>query len=484
MKSLRISILVIAAALMIMGVAGTTYAFHDGGVGACEGCHSMHESLNGSMIQISKFGTTVNPTGATQFNASGQFLLKGGDQSSTCLNCHAASDATVAAAQGSYHVMSSFAGNNAIPVERGPAGDFAWLTISGVSTAGTATNPGNHHGHNIVAIDFGLFSSSNYAANGNVSPGGSYPVGSFYCNSCHNPHSDYRISSTGTLEQRTAGTKVDPIIESGSYGNTGANVLAAGQAMGVYRFLGGVGYLPKSVTTSAAAPFIANPPVAVSPSTYNQTESAATYLSNYGVRVAYGSGMSEWCGNCHSGILNNAADPSSTHRHPAGAAALLNNAVGTEAANYNAYLSSGDLTGNSSSSYNSLVPYEEGLALSSTNLTALSSHATNVAGAYGVGPNTGTENVQCLSCHRAHATAFPEMIRWDAQGGGFLTLGGLYIGTDNWSTALLAYSGESGMIANGLGYTTSQLQAAYYDRNPNTFGTFQRSYCNKCHAKD
>jgi len=90
----------------------------------------------------------------------------------------------------------------------------------------------------------------------------------------------------------------------------------------------------------------------------------------------------------------------------------------------------------------------------------------------------------CVSCHRVHASAFPEMLRWDAQGGQFLTLGGLYIGTDNWSTGLLAYSGDSGRIANSLGYTTSQLQAAYYDRNPNTFGTFNRSYCNKCHAKD
>jgi len=482
MKGLRISILVVAAALMIMGVAGTTYAFHDGGVATCESCHTMHESLNGAVINISKFGTSLAPQNTTEFNDATRFLLKGGDQSSTCLNCHAAADST--STSNSYHVMSSYAGNNAVPVERGPAGDFAWLTISGVSTAGKATNPGNHHGHNIVAIDFGLSSSTNYAANGGVSPGGSYPAANLYCNSCHNPHSDYRVSSTGTLEQRTLGSKVDPIIESGSYGNTGANALSAGQAMGVYRFLGGVGYLPKSVSTSAAAPFTANPPVAVSPSTYNQTESAATYASNYGVRVAYGSGMSEWCGNCHSGILNNAADPSSTHRHPAGAAALLNNAVGMEATNYNAYLGSGDLSGNSSSSYNSLVPYEEGLTLSSTNLTALSSHATNVAGAYGTGPNTGTENVMCVSCHRVHASAFPEMLRWDAQGGQFLTLGGLYIGTDNWSTGLLAYSGDSGRIANSLGYTTSQLQAAYYDRNPNTFGTFNRSYCNKCHAKD
>ncbi len=478
MKGLRISILVVAAALMIMGVAGTTYAFHDGGVATCEGCHTMHESLNGSVITISKFGTKVIPTGASQFNDATRFLLKGGDQSSTCLNCHASADATVAAANGSYHVMSSFAGNGAIPVERGPGGDFAWLTISGVNTAGKATNPGNHHGHNIVAVDFGLTSSTNYAAGGNVSPGGGYPIANFYCSSCHNPHSDYRIDSTGTLVQRALGSKVAPITESGSYGA----VAATGEATGVFRFLGGSGYLPKSVSTVAPA-FTNNPPFAVAPSTYNHTESTSLYTANYSVRVAYGSGMSEWCANCHSGILNNAADPSSTHRHPAGAAALLNNAVGTEATNYNDYLGSGDLSGSSSSSYNSLAPYEEGVAMSAANIATLATHATYTTGVYSIGPNTGTENVMCLSCHRAHASAFPEMTRWDAQGGQYITMDGVYIGTDNWSTAI-SDTGTSGRISNGLGYTTAQLSAAYYDRNPNVFATFQRSLCNKCHAKD
>lgn len=483
MKGLRISILVVAAALMIMGVAGTTYAFHDGGVATCESCHTMHESLNGSVIQISKFGTNVTPNGASEFNDASRFLLKGGDQSSTCLNCHGVADSNVETSKGnSYHVMSSYSGNEAIPAERGPAGDFAWLTISGNASStgtGAAENPGQHHGHNIVAVDFGLSSSTNYSANGNVSPGGAYPVASLYCSSCHNPHSDYRISSTGVLEQRVGNTKIDPIVASGSYGNQGTNAVTSGQAQGVYRFLGGASYLPKSIATSNPnAAFTANPPVAVAPKTYNLTESGATYAANEVVRVAYGSGMSEWCGNCHSGILNSAADPSSTHRHPAGASALLNNATGNEAANYNAYLASGDMSGNSSGSYNSLVPYEEGLVLNSGNLAALSSHASSTAGASTSGPSTGIENVMCLSCHRAHATAFPEMTRWDAQGGEMLVMNGAYIGTDNTAaTGATSYSMP-------LGYTSSQMQAAYYDRNPNTFASYQRSYCNKCHAKD
>jgi len=257
---------------MIMGVAATTYAFHDGGVADCEGCHTMHNSLNGTVIPLSKFGTNYlsNPV---EFQAGTQFLLKGSDQSSTCLNCHAAADK--AGAPSGYHVMSSFSGNNAIPVERTPGGDFAWLSISGVTTTGTTVNPGNHHGHNIVAADFSLTSSTNYGANGNVSPGGNYPAQYLYCSSCHNPHSDYRYNSTGTLVQRMIGANPGPIIGSGSYGNSGS-LPAAGTTIGVYRFLGGSGYQPRSVITVGGIAFTAQPPVAVAPSTYNKTESQAT----------------------------------------------------------------------------------------------------------------------------------------------------------------------------------------------------------------
>ena len=33
-------------------------------------------------------------------------------------------------------------------------------------------------------------------------------------------------------------------------------------------------------------------------------------------------------------------------------------------------------------------------------------------------------------------------------------------------------------------YTLATNQAAYYYRNPATFGAYARNYCNKCHAKD
>ena len=44
---LKISIIVIAVALVAFGLSGTAFAFHGGGVASCESCHTMHNSLNG-----------------------------------------------------------------------------------------------------------------------------------------------------------------------------------------------------------------------------------------------------------------------------------------------------------------------------------------------------------------------------------------------------------------------------------------------------
>src|SRR5512136_846303 len=103
-----------AAAMFSLATAGSALAFHSGGVAECEGCHSMHNSFEGS----------ANVTGMTQYQ-SGPFLLKANDQSGSCLNCHQAADT----AGSSYHISTAnvtpYDSTNA--VETTPGGDFAWL---------------------------------------------------------------------------------------------------------------------------------------------------------------------------------------------------------------------------------------------------------------------------------------------------------------------------------------------------------------------
>jgi predicted CXXCH cytochrome family protein len=106
-------------------------------------------------------------------------------------------------------------------------------------------------------------------------------------------------------------------------------------------------------------------------------------------------------------------------------------------------------------------------------LAALASNGTPSS----AGPASG-DQVTCLSCHRAHASGFTHMLRFD-QGYEFMTKEGNYVGSDN-----AAVTGNRAG-AQHRGRSIAMWQAAYYDRPATpTFATYQRVLCNKCHAKD
>ena len=496
MKGIKVTLTVAAAALLLSSPA---MAFHSGGVADCDGCHTMHNSLDGAAMT----GTNsegLNTAGSTFVNAVGKaakFLLRGSDQSSTCLNCHGDPS------PGSYHISTPGAVITAggQPVQYTPGGDFAWLKKTFTwtnSTSDTAalSEEGETHGHNIVAADFGYVADAGKA--GNVAPTGfgyagiPYPVSALGCSSCHDPHGRYRRTTdaadpglTGTAALYT--TTGAPIWASGSYGATVLGTFgtfATAKAVGSYRILGGIGYIPKSLgDTSAATPFAYNPPTAVAPSTYNVSESVAQ------VRVAYGKGMSEWCANCHAGMHNSAYVTGVADQvHPAGNGAVLQTSIANIAANYNAYKMSGDATGVVASSYNTLVPFE-------TQVTTIGATGlTSYAGKKNFGTTSGNitkgadaaSTVMCLSCHRAHASGFPSMLRYQIENE-FTTLADstgavVYPGTDLADPATGAFSYSKARTNRGR--VQADYQAAYNGRPATQFAAFQRALCNKCHMKD
>jgi hypothetical protein len=224
---------------------------------------------------------------------------------------------------------------------------------------------------------------------------------------------------------------------------------------------------------SGGPAFLNPPPIATAPTTYNQAETSND------VRVAYGQygsyGMAEWCANCHLSIYN--AQPTGTtapHIHPSGVNAALSataNISGTPTtimAIYNAYVYSGDLMGTQSSSYWSLVPYEE----NQNDLTVLSSHSAATGAPPTAGPTLGTEHVICLSCHRAHASGFNQGVRWNMNAE-FETVASLW--PDSANAASAGYS-------NGM--PLADYTAAMYNRLSTNYASYQRVFCNKCHGKD
>ena len=457
MKKLKLGLVIILIALITVSLTGMAHAFHNGGVGDCDGYHTTHNSLGGKAMGV---GTNI-----TQFKGA-NWLLKGSDQSSTCLNCHASGDPP-----SSYHVMTypitSTPGQ--APTQMTPGGDFGWLVKNYTALGDTPpASPGTVHGHNIVAADYGLIPDTTLT----VAPGGTYLSQNLHCSSCHNSHSSARIVSNpvtpSSIVTAAVGTRVPPISASGSY--AGAWPPAAGTALGVYRLLGGIGYVPMSY--QGGPTFVNPPPIAVAPTTYNQAE------TTYDVRVAYGSygsyGMAEWCANCHISFYN--AQPTGTttpHIHPTGVNAVLSstaNMSGTPTtimAIYNAYVYSGNRRGSQTTSYTSLVPYEE----ATNDLTVLSTHASNTGG-YLQGPTLGTEHVMCLTCHRAHASGFNQGTRWN-NNAEFVVVGGLWPDSAN---------ATSSGYSNGM--PLEDYTAAMYGRPSSMYASYQRVFCNKCHGKD
>lgn len=422
MRTKSLGLTFLAAVALLLFTAGNSQAFHSGGVAECGGCHSMHAP-----------------------KAGGSFLLVGTDPSSTCLTCHMRAGDT---GPSSYHIATAEADMpvGTAPKQRTPGGDFGWLrknytmTIRGT----TSTELGQTHGHNIVAVDTTFVAD----ASNTLAPGGTFPASQLGCTSCHDPHGRVRRLSDGTYVTGAAlGAAGAPIIGSGSYDTSVAP--AAGQAVGVYRLLRGLGDNTVSGVTFAGVG------IAIAPGTYNRTESTTQ------TRVAYGSTgtntWGNWCASCHPDMHS-----SGNYVHP------VDESLGSTLVNvYNAYVKSGDLTGVAASSFNSLVPFAENTG----DILTLQAHAKN-NDSYLNGPGS-SDKVTCLSCHRAHASGFPEALRWNMEGE-FMIYNSLFPGTDTTPTVPQFARGRLG----------AETQAAYYDRPVTKFASYQRVLCNKCHAKD
>ena len=408
----RLSVCAFVSAAFFAGV-GPGFAdimFHNGGTGDCQGCH------------------TTPPE------------LKGSDPSSTCLLCHQAPPGST---QPTGYYVATDATISTICGQLPPGGDFCWLkknyqwTSSGPGV--TESSPGERHGHNIVALDFGYTADSSLP----FAPGGSYPSSALSCISCHDPHGNYRRASDGTIS--AAGL---PITASGSYNNSPAP--NANGTVGVYRLLGGKGYQPKSLIGAYA--FTTDPPAAVATSSYNRAED----LSD--TRVAYGSGMSEWCQNCHPAI-----GTASGHAFPSGHSSRF---TPQEITTYNAYKATGNLSGSAAGSYSALVPFEMG-----TNDYTLLKRVANSNNSDRSGPQESA-NVMCLTCHRSHASGWDSMTRWNMKTG-FIVYEGAYPGTDMNTPPQYAQ-----------GRLAADTKKTFYDRPASYYAVYQRSLCNKCHAKD
>ena len=393
---LRASLVAAHALLIIFLLSSVAYGFHEGGGEEyCLGCHNI------SAPESSQESSSALPAVIT---------LKGSDSSSTCLRCHAA--------RGAIQSVLSNDGSKFTP-----GGDFYWLKKTFTWTEGGLhyQSEADSHGHNVVALEYGLHADRRQS----TGPGGRYPASSLVCTSCHDPHAT-SVASGGAGST----TSLLTIYGADPGGDT---------TNGNYRLLGGEGY--KGSHQGSGVTFTHGAPIAVADS--------SSWIETDSSHPTYGSGMSEWCANCHPAFLNSSTSGAGG-KHPAGKGAKLNADL---VKNYNSYTRSGDLNGTLSTAYLALVPFEVG----ASDVVFLTPSSTS-------GPGLGNANVMCLTCHRAHASAFNNIGRWDLE------------------TSFISDShpqfGDGGAIGN-------DHINSYYGRDMAAeFGETQRQLCNKCHVKD
>lgn len=164
MRAVRAWLVIIVTGVLALAVSqgGPLLAYHDGGVAHCNGCHTMHNSQDGALVDPD------NPNG----NA---WLLTKASPSDVCLECHAT------------RLGAVFSADPLAPDTEYGAGNFVFLTEDNVNDGHAgATNPipGYAAGHNII-------SPANMIEADPVlttAPGGTFPSSLLNCTSCHDPH--------------------------------------------------------------------------------------------------------------------------------------------------------------------------------------------------------------------------------------------------------------------------------------------------------
>jgi len=227
-------------------------------------------------------------------------------------------------------------------------------------------------------------------------PGGTFQSNQMTCTSCHDPHGNQNFR---LLYDGNLG----PIYPGGRFNFTADAPEAAGNSRRTYVGSGG-----------------------------EETDAQHT---------VYKAGMADWCANCHTDFHS---DNTTDFVHD------VDVDLNGLATNYNAYVSSDDQTGGTqATAYWGLVPFNDvDVDLS---LVDTQNHTAGPA---------SNDQPMCVTCHRAHASAFPDITRWD--------MGETFIA-------------DSHPQITDTGATQNDVDNMYYQY---TFVQNQRSLCNKCHVKD
>jgi len=390
------------------GINTAQYHSYDGLI--CTDCHTLHGSEDGAAVSAGA-GVGNWPGGAGY-----RELLKKGDWTDMCLSCHKQGFNTSATADLPSVVDSGWSApivmttNGVDPVGVSmPAGDFYYSNL----------DPKKGHNPAFTKGSMGTATSKLMAADatlGSTPPGGTITDGEWSCHSCHGMHS--RFSGSYTAYRQLKRT-VNAILVSG-------NVSAFGVENG-----GGAataaGYEP--IKSNTRGDLGATGLVYVNLRADGQALQGADLLADYSDtnKNVYQGGFSSFCSACHGDFHGGngeveGTDNGKTHvagawiKHPTNI--TMDQTVTTRKYGINTYKV---VVTNAQGNNPNPVGYDWKYPL--VKADADFSVKSTVASATDPATLATTDRIMCLTCHKAHASKFENMTRWDTNAHSFIANG-------------------------------------------------------------
>lgn len=402
------------------GVNTAQYHSYDGLI--CTDCHTLHNSEGGAAVGAAGYAT------ASPYRE----LLKRGDWTDMCLSCHKQGNNTAATADlpgvsnGVDPVTGVDYGNWTAPIV---------MTLDGVDPAGIAMPAGDFYysnldpkrGHNPAytkgAVG-GAATSLKMTSDpvlGSTPPGGAINDGEWSCHSCHGMHARFSGSYSAWRQLKR---KVNNIcIDKTDDGNVVDHILGD-CGTGVVQ---DPNYEPiKSNSRGDIFGGVNNTNYVAVRGDLNPLEGANLFAdesdSNKNV---YRGGFSSFCSTCHGAFHGGNGETRATNntntrvagtwvKHPTNVAM---NEAGSKygITTYTAVITNAQNNNPNPVGYDWKYP----LVQPDADFTVLSSAASAGNAATAI----GSDRIMCLTCHKAHASSYENMTRWDANNHSFIANG-------------------------------------------------------------
>jgi hypothetical protein len=388
------------------GVNTQQYHSYDGLI--CTDCHTLHNSEDGAAVALAGY------TGGGPYRE----LLYRGDWTDMCLSCHTENSNTSA--------------NARLP----DVTDTGWtapivMTETGVKPAGVAMPGGDFwqsandpkKGHNpaytkgaVGGAATSLFMPADTTLSSNP-PGGAITDGEWSCHSCHGMHSRFSGSYTAYRQLKR---KVNGIMTTGR---------TQTDAAGVETYSGAV-----ENGLATYEPLLSNSRGDIQGTSYVNTRKDTNPLEGADLlatesdtnKNVYRGGFSSFCATCHGDFHGGndetrTADNAKTRVNNAWVRHPTNVAMNEAGSKYNISTYTAVITNAQGNNPNPVgYDWRYPLVQPDNDFTVKST----VAGMTDPATAIGASRIMCLTCHKAHATEFDNMTRWDAAGHAFLPVGG------------------------------------------------------------